>query len=463
MGLTSILRGIAAILMLIGVAMTGPLVLAISGGEASAGGYLFGAVASIIAGAGAFAASMGRTPPSDFRGALVIILAWWLLAPAFAAIPFAMEGLDFTDAYFEAVSAITTTGGWLSQAKALESPAGILWRAELQWLGGLASLVIAAAIFIRPQFIGIDTLLPPFSRGEKDSFLRPMRNAVFAFWPVYLFLTLIFFSVLAAAGAPVFDAVIMAMSTVASGGFIPSPHGVHDYGRPVVAALFPLIVVSGANFVMFARLLRGNAERVRDLETGAYLVILFCVGFLFWLTAGAGDVDLAIPQIFNAASLLSTNGYTIGEPPTLVVAMVTAIIGGAAVSTAGGFKILRWIVIMRRAREEIRRLIIPSGVFGERRVSNELGVWMHFIVFTMTLALLVVSLSIGGHDFHLATAAATSALSNTGPLIYLAEGTMEGYAVFEEPLRWLLMLGMVLGRLEAAVALALFNRAFWRA
>ena len=168
------------------------------------------------------------------------------------------------------------------------------------------------------------------------------------------------------------------------------------------------------------------------------------------------------PQLFNAASLLSTNGFTIGEAPPLTVALVTAIIGGAAVSTAGGFKILRWIVIMRRAREEIRRLIIPSGVFGERRVANELGVWMHFIVFTITLAALVVAVSAGGHNFELAASAAIAALSNSGPLIQLAEGGSAGYAVFSEPLRWLLVAAMILGRLEAAAALALINRAFWR-
>ena len=105
---------------------------------------------------------------------------------------------------------------------------------------------------------------------------------------------------------------------------------------------------------------------------------------------------------------------------------------------------------------------MPHGVFGKREIGNELGVWMHFSVFTLTLAVLVVSLSIGGHQFDVAVAAATAALSNTGPLLSLADGGSQGYAIFDSPLRWLLLIGMVLGRLEAAVALALINRAFWR-
>lgn len=463
MGLASILRGFAAMLLIVGAAMIAPLLTALAGGEESAGAYLFGVVASLIAGGGAYAASLGPTPPSDFRGALIIVLLWWAVVPVFAAIPLAAGTLNFADAYYEAVTAVTTTGGWLSDANAIASRAGTLWRAQLQWLGGLASLAIAAAIFIRPAFIGIDTLLPPFSRGEKDSFLRPLRNAATAFMSVYAFITFFAFSALAVAGAPTFDAVIMALSVVASGGFIPAPGGLEAYIPAVSVTLFPFIVLSGANFVLIARILRGARGRVRDVETGAYLAILVSVAILFWVLAGAGDVDLIVPQLFNTASVLTTNGYLIGEAPPLVIVLVTAIIGGAAVSTAGGFKILRWIVIMRRAREEIRRLVSPSAIFGRRQVANELGVWMHFIVFTMTLAALVVALSVGGHSFETAATAATAALSNTGPLIHLAGDGAEGYAVFNAPLRWLLLAAMILGRVEAAVALALFNRAFWRA
>jgi trk/ktr system potassium uptake protein len=462
MGLTSILRGFSALLIIIGIAFVGPLIVAVIGGEQVAGAYMFGAAASLLTGGGAFVASIGRRPPSDFRGVLIIILLWWAVIPAFAAIPFVMSSLSFSDAYFEAIAALTTTGGWLWPDAALDSQAGILWRSELQWLGGLASLAIAAAIFIRPTFIGIDTLLPPFSQGDEDSFLRPLRNAAIAFFGVYALITFAAFSVIALAGAPAFDAVVMAMSVVASGGFIPHQAGLAGYAPNVTLALFPFIVLSGVNFVLIARVMRGVKETTKDIETNAYLFIILSVCVLFWVLAGAGDMTLLAPQLFNAASFLSTNGILIGEAPPLAVLLVTTIIGGAAVSTAGGFKILRWLVIMRRAREEIQRLIIPSGVFGQRRVVNEFGVWIHFLVFTLVLGGLLIAIMIGGHSFDLAVATAVATLSNAGPLIYLAEGGADGYAVFNEPLRWLLAAAMILGRLEAAVALALINRAFWR-
>lgn len=462
MALTSILRTSAMLLLILAAAMVAPLLLAFAGAEETAGAYLFAASSCLLFGAGSYAASMGKRSPSGFRGALMVILIWWALAPAFAAPPIMAEGYDFADAYFEAVSALTTTGAWISPEHVLMSPAGMLWRAELQWLGGLGSLAIAAAIFIRPAFIGIDTLLPPFSRGERDSYLRPLRNAVVSFAAVYAVMTLAAFAAIAIAGAPTLDSVIMAMTTVASGGFIPNLGGVSAYGLDVETAIFFFTLLGGVNFILIARVMKGEREKLRDIESGAYLLIVLWAAVLFWLTAGAGDVVLLGPQLFNAASLVTTNGYMIGEPPPLLTCLVTAIIGAAAVSTAGGFKVLRWLVIMRRAREEIRRLVSPGAIFGRRRVANELGVWIHFLVFTMTLAFLLMALSIGGHPFDLAASAAVAALSNAGPLISLAADHAQGYAVFEEPLRWLLIAGMILGRLEGAVALALVNRAFWR-
>ncbi|MEM9494488.1 MAG: potassium transporter TrkG [Pseudomonadota bacterium] len=462
MALTRVLLGFGVILIIIAAAMTGPMALAFALGEESAGSYLFGAVITLFAGLGALSAGSARKGASDFRSALIIIMLWWVGAPAFAAIPLAHDLGNFGDAYFEAVSALTTTGAWLSQEAIPKSPASLLWRAELQWLGGLASLTIAAAIFIRPTFIGIDTLLPPFSRGDEASYLHPLRNAVTAFLPVYSFITFIAFIAIALAGAPVLDAAVMAMSIVATGGMAPHEAGIAGYPPIVSAVIFPLMVLSGANFVLIARVLRGDAARVRDIESGAYILIVVWVGVLFWVFAGAENLTFAAPAFFNAASVVSTSGYVIGQPPPLIPVLITAMIGAAAVSTAGGFKIIRWLVITRRAREEIRRITAPKAVFGASQVTNELGVWMHFLVFTLILGVLLICFAVGGHPIETAATAAVAAFSNAGPLLALADGASGDYAMFDGPLKAVLIVGMILGRLEAAVALALVNLAFWR-
>lgn len=458
----TVIRALGAAVICIAIAMLGPLAFAIVRDDPAAGAFFFSALVTLVIGAGAFVLTGGRRTSTDIRGAILVILLWWSVAPVFGALPFVLQGMPFLDAYFEAVSALTTTGGWLDDSIYQDDPIGLFWRALLQWMGGLASISIAAAVFVRPEFIPVDTLLPPFSRGDYGSHIRPIVNAVRAFFPSYLGLTLIAASTLVLQGLSVLDAGVVSASTMASGGMAHQMEGSASYAALAHVALFPFIVISGVNFVLVTRLLRGARAGARDLETRSYILIIFAVALGYFVLAGDFDAAAFPSMIFNAASLVTTNGVLVGEAPPLVAALVTAIIGAAAISTAGGFKVLRWLVIMRRGREEIRRLVTPHGVFGSSRVVNELGVWMHFLVFTFTLAALVMGVAAGGHSLEIAVTTATATLSNCGPLLSLADGGAEGYAMFEGPLRILLIVGMILGRLEAVAALALFNRAFWR-
>ena len=248
MGYASIFRAFGFTLLILGGAMFLPFVTALLIPGETADNYLYGAVVTLIAGGGCVAASTGPRLAGDFRSAILAILLWWIIAPVFAAIPFMFSMGSFLDAYFEAVSALTTTGAWLSNKAAIESASGMLWRGQLQWLGGLASLAIAAAIFIRPAFIGIDTLLPPFSRGDRASYLRAIRNATVGFFGAYLLLTTTSFIIQMLLGAPVLDAAVISMSAVSSGGFIPRESGLAAYPFAVTGALLPFMVLGGGKF-----------------------------------------------------------------------------------------------------------------------------------------------------------------------------------------------------------------------
>jgi len=283
-----------------------------------------------------------------------------------------------------------------------------------------------------------------------------------SFSVVYAALTAFCCFLLIVSGIHSFDAVIISLSVQASGGLLPHIDGVNGYPDWLGSVLMPFILFSGMNFLLISFAARGVIRNLQDSETEVYVMMIFIVGFLFWLLAGAGDLGLIPMQLFNAASLLSTNGIILGEAPPLSIAIITALIGGAAVSTAGGFKILRWLVIMRRAQEEVRRLILPSAVQGQSRIVNELGVWMHFLVFTFVLAILIIVMTFAGQGFASAATIAAATLSNTGPLIVLSGLETTDYAQFPVYSRWFLVVAMILGRIEAVAALALFNRAFWR-
>lgn len=458
MDFAKILRAFGGTLIVLSVAMLAPAAIARG---AEQGAYVLSAGLALFAGGSLRILSPARLSPAGFREAIALVLCWWIVAPVFGGLPFVFRGMGLADGWFEAVSALTTTGGWLNDEAARASAAGMFWRAELEWLGGLASLASAAALFIRPHFTGVDTMPPPFAFGEYGSPLRALRQALATFAPIYAVITFACFALLAATGVAPIEAAVLAMSTLASGGFTPHEGGLAAYPSFVPGLLLPFVVASGANFILIARVMRPARESgVKDGETLALIILIFVLGGAYWLSTGGGSLARLPSEIFNAASMISTNGATIGQAP-LVIALVTAIIGGAAVSTAGGLKLLRWLIVFRRAGEELWKLAEPSGVRPRSGSADELGVWIHFVAFALAAGGLLLLVAVYGHSFETAAAASVAALANTGPLLALAHGD-GNYAQLEPTLRMALGGAMILGRLEAVAALAVINHAFWR-
>ena len=457
---TAVARYFGFSLLLLGAAMIAPAAVALFQANGAAGNYIFGAAVTLFCGGALLLLAGGGAQSVGFRSTLLLIFLWWAAAPLFGALPLWLDGWTLVDGYFEIVSAMTTTGASLDGRGYMEGRVDLVWKAVLQWLGGLTSLAIAASVFIRPAFVGTDIAPPSFSRGERDSYVHSIALAIRSFAGVYLLITLALVLALSLTGLTKIDSAILAMSTVASGGIVPHADGFGGFAPIVSLLVAPFILISGFNFILIDRAAHGKGIARRDSETIVYLVLIAVVGVAMWAFAGARDLP---SSLFNAASLFATNGVTIGTPPSLVFALVTVIIGGSAVSTAGGLKILRWIVIMRRTRLEVRRLVLPSAVFGPKSASNELGVWMHFLVFTVVLGLLTAGLTAGGHSFEISAAGAVGALANAGPVLGLTEDGAEGYQTFKDaPVRLILVAGMILGRLEGVAALMLINRTFWR-
>ncbi|MEL6111777.1 MAG: potassium transporter TrkG [Pseudomonadota bacterium] len=462
MGFASILRVLGVALGYLALGMLVPVGFGLINGLAGIGSFLFAFVVSLIGAGGLIIATGNQRPTTDFRGGIMIVFLWWVIAPFFGMLPFILDGYGPLEGLFLAVSALTTTGALLSRDALVAAPLHHLWFALMQWLGGIVSIAIAASITVRPVFFGVETVQLPFSRGERDSYLRSLRLAFYAFIGTYAILTFLCFFILKANGLDDFDAGILALSTLSSGGLSGTRESLADYPLWTSELLFPFVLLSGTNFLLIAFAVRGQWKKVSDVETETLLAMIAGVGMLLWVLTGAGDVDRLLSQFFNAASLLTTNGIFLGETPPLAVAAVAALIGGAAVSTAGGLKVLRWLVIIRRGREEVRRLISPNIVQGNIPIAEEFGVWMHFLVFTLVLGVMMLILTVGGARFDLAAAAAAGALSNTGPLLGLAQGATGNYGGFGPAAQLSLMVVMILGRIEAVAALVLLNRAFWR-
>jgi len=462
MGLASIVRALGLGTLYLAVAMVIPYGYGLAMGLPGTGDYLFGAVVTLIGGGTFLLASGNQRPATDFRGGILLVFLWWVIAPLFAALPLLLKSEPPLDAIFMTVSAVTTTGALLSRDALVSDPLAHLWIAILQWMGGLTSVAVAASIIVRPVFFGVETLQLPFARGERDSYLRSLRNALTTFFPIYTGFTVLCFLLLGFNGLSGFDAVILSLSVTASGGLTGEQATLSAYPTWTSEILFPFIVLSATNFLLISFAVRGQWRKATDRETETFLAMIAGVGILFWIVTGAGDVDRLLAQFFNAASLLATNGIVLGEKPPLAAAAIAALVGGAAVSTAGGLKVLRWLVIIRRGREEVRRLVSPNIVQGNIPIAEEFGVWMHFLVFTLVLGASILILTTTGVTFDRAAAAAAAALSNTGPLLGLATGSNGEFAIFSSEAQFWLMIVMILGRIEAVAALVFLNRAFWR-
>ena len=403
---------------------------------------------------------------SGMRELVLALGLFWLAIPFAASVPMMAQTYSFWSAWFEAVSALTTTGAWLSDPTARSTVSGMVYRGSLEWLGGMTSLATAAAVFVRPEFVGVVPTAPPFARGQRDSYLHAFASAFRAFFPVYVLLTVVSFFGFVLAAVPPAEALTLALSHISSGGFAPTPGGLASYGRGALIVGTLTLVVSAVNFVVVARMALQGGDRLRtgpDPETRAFLLLIIPVGFLFWFTLPGWDLANLPAQFANAVSLLSTNGAMMGEIPQLTPVLVTAAIGGAAVSTAGGIKLLRWLITFQRVGQELWQLSHPGGVLARKRPALfEFGVWIHTIAFTIVLASLTLTVAFFGYDLELAVATAVAVITNAGPLIVAAEGSTSDFIQFAEPLRVLLALGMIAGRLELVLLLLLLSREFWR-
>ncbi|MEM9897993.1 MAG: potassium transporter TrkG [Pseudomonadota bacterium] len=453
-----------------GIAHLIPIIFSVLFEPVQIGPYLFGGVISCLIGAAFYLIGERKRDGDDLREAILFVCAFWIFAPMLAAPSFMFSGLGFLPSIFESASALTTTGAWLSETAARASMSGIIWRSTLQWIGGFATLVFAASVLIRPIFVGIEIVPPSFARREDASYFGAMESTlVFLLFP-YIALTLAAASLFIISGQNVPFAFATGMSLVASGGFVADPSAISDGSPAFFGAAIPIVIISGANFVVIAAAADSLRTRKADVETLAYLSIIMVLASVLFYSVWSGGANATsdgllsglLSSVFDAASLVSTNGVTVGQPDNLPIVLVAVLIGGSAVSTAGGLKVIRWFVLFRRVSQEVNQLSQPNAVFGASFVQEELGVWMHFIGFTFVLGCLTVVGLATSNSFEVSAVTAVAALANAGPILHLVQVDADGYGSLSTLHLVCLTLAMVLGRVEALAALALLNSNFWR-
>ena len=456
-----------------------PLMVAATAGENDAAFAFIGTlVLTSFFGGGLLFGLRDMPRRSGIREAVFLILLAWLVIPLFASLPFSLndESIGFTASYFEAVSALTTTGATIYQSLASVPDSVLIWRASLQWLGGLGTLLMGVGVFTAISFSTLPVAKPPVRIRESQHLLDRLRPVSKFVAITYVALTVSCFALTWSTGLAPFDAFCISLSTISTGGFMSRDGSFGAYEAPGAELIITMFMIIGAtNMVLHhnspQQKLRGYR---RDPEVRAFFFMILVVAILIFAVSLADNNPSRhlFSSIFNATSLLSTTGYAIGEGDPLAgvpmpIILAAVLIGGSALSTAGGLKLIRFVLLTRHVNAELGRLAHPHSMtrvsFGEKNVSlNELtNLWTYFVCFTALLALVGLALSALGYDFTTAFSAAAAALSNTGPALQYAAPDGAAFHEFTEAANWVVIFAMILGRIEVLALLPVFSSAYW--
>ena len=415
----------------------------------------------------------------NIRQAFVMTTGAWATIALFGALPLAFSELDlsFTDAFFESMSGITTTGSTVIVGLDTAPPGILVWRSMLQWLGGIGIVVMAIAILPILRVGGMQ--LFRVEAFDADKVLPRAAQVAAAIAGIYLLLTVFAAVLYYLLGMTGFDAIAHAMTSIATGGFSTHDASFSYWDSPGIHWATSVIMIAGSvPFVLYLRAVRGNPLAMLTdgqvrwmlaiLATAAVITTIFLVDNGFYTTA-----DAARHGTFNVISVMTGTGYAsadFGQWGGFVVVLmfILMFIGGCAGSTTCGIKIFRFQVVYAEARVQIRRLMQPHGVFipyyNNRPIPDQVAqsVMGFFFVYTLSFAVLALGLGLMGLDFVTAVSGAATAISNVGPGLGPIIGPSGTFTSLPDEAKWLLSFGMLLGRLELFTVLVMFAPSFWK-
>ncbi|MFN4090467.1 MAG: TrkH family potassium uptake protein, partial [Alphaproteobacteria bacterium] len=415
------------------------------------------------------------------RQAFLLTSASWMVVALFGALPFAFSDLEmsFTDSVFESVSGVTTTGSTVIVGLDYAPPGILIWRALLQWLGGIGIIVTAVALLPLLQVGGMQ-LFRTESTDQSDKISPRVAQIALGIISVYLGATALWALFIWGAGLSPFDAVAHAMTTIATGGFSTVDASIGHFADPTLEWIVTAgMLASAMPYVLYVQALRGRPallwrdEQVRGL-LGIVVGAVLALAVAHALLNGIEPMEALRHVAFNAVSVMTGTGYATTDfgawgPFATIGFFFLMFIGGCAGSTTCGIKVFRVQILFSAARSQIARLVQPHGVFvatyNRRPIPEPVieSVIAFLILYFLCYAALAAALGLMGLDFLTATSGAATAISNVGPGLGDIIGPTGTFAPLPDAAKWLLSFGMLLGRLELFTILVLFLPSFWRA
>jgi len=423
------------------------------------------------------------------RDGFIIVTFSWIITAIAGALPFYLTGAipNFTDAFFESMSGVTTTGASIignqqtlpHLINGIESLShGILfWRSFLQWIGGMGIILFTIAILPLLGVGGVQLFKAEVPGPVADKIRPRVRETAKLLWIVYLGITVLETLLLGIAGMGWFDAICHAFTTMPTGGFSTKNASIEAYNSGAIEYIIIIfMIIAGTNFSLHFRALSGNINsHITDKEFKVYFsLILYVTLIIFLRLALHGELseENFRASLFQTVSLVTTTGFSSADYelwPYFVqcVLLCLMFVGGMGGSTGGGMKIIRVFVLFKYMALATQRMlhtkaIIPIRIgnrfISEDVISNTLGFFLFYVsIFIFT----TVALTLMNVNLESAIGAAASAIGNIGP--GLADfGPTDNYALLPDFGKWLLTFCMLLGRLEIFTIIVIFSRVFWK-
>ena len=417
----------------------------------------------------------------NLQQAVLLTALSWLSIAIFGCVPFLLSDLNlsFVDSFFESMSGITTTGSTIITNLDNAPKSILIWRAILQWLGGIG--IIVMAITILPLLnIGGMQLFRSKGSDATEKILPKTREVTLIISVIYLTLTFICGIAYWLVGMNIFDSIAHSMTTIATGGFSTYSGSIGYFQNPKIEVIAIIFIILGSlPFIAYLKFIKGEKKiffvdaQIKGLIYILIISVLLMCLYLILNNKEYGFLDNLRISAFNVVSILSGTGYVTsdfslwGKFP-LIFFLFLMFIGGCAGSTTCGIKIFRFQILGRFILNQIKKLVYPHGVFSMKynneKISNAFiysiitFIFIYFFIFFILAALL----SLNGLDFVTSLSGSASAISNVGPGLGDVIGPNGNYSDLPSFSKLILSLGMLLGRLELFAVLVLFFPSFWK-
>lgn len=420
------------------------------------------------------------------REALAIVGLSWLLAAAVGALPFFVSRMipDFTAAYFESMSGLTTTGASVLSNVEGHGRTLLFWRSFLQFLGGLGIIVLFVAI-LPLMGVGGRALFKQEVPGPVPEGLTPrIKDTAVKLLRIYVALNVVQAILLMFAGMSFYDAVNHAMTTMATGGFSTKDASIAAFGSAAIEWIVIFFMfMAGTSFTLHLGATQGRFHHLRNTEFKTYVGIFMssavCLTAVLWLSdsfavSNPGGLNFR-DALFASLTAMTTTGFGTADfnqwpEAARILLLILMFVGGSAGSTAGAIKVIRWVILWKTAALDLASNVAPRRVHvikvDGRPISSDVArevLTFFFIWISVALGgVFLLALLMPGLDFLTILSAVVATLNNIGPGLE-SVGPTANYALMSAPAMWLLSLLMVLGRLELYAVMVLVSRAFWRA